>query len=168
MKKIFLWLIFLIFIVSPCRGLSFNNAQISPQGETMLDGAFGQSKVRVVITAHEVDIGKPGDPWPEKKKSGCTYSRFPCSVVDGIDLFVDGKSLFVARSVFSDLSDLGHATLNADGSKATLTMRGGDASEAYTVTIVFDHEKVLRRAVYSSLSPDAPSQETVYNTIVVE
>ncbi len=47
-------------------------------------------------------------------------------------------------------------------------MRGGDASEAYTVVIVFDRERVLRRAVYSSLSPTIPSQETVYNTIVVE
>ncbi|WP_243359535.1 hypothetical protein [Fundidesulfovibrio terrae] len=148
--------------------MAAEGVQVFSQGEIVLECSIGYSKARVRVTTHEVDIGKAGDPWPEKKMSSCTYSRFPCSVVDGIDLFVDGKSLFVPRSVFSDLSDLGSATLSADGPRTTLTMRGGDASEAYTVVIVFDRERVLRRAVYSSLSPTIPSQETVYNTIVVE
>ena len=81
-------------------------AKISPKGETIIKYASKKLDVKVIVTTHEVQIGKPTDERPDKIRSSCTYTRHPCSVVDSIDIAVNGKSIFVPRSVFCDLADL--------------------------------------------------------------
>jgi len=61
-------------------------------------------------------------------------------------MFVDGKAIFVPRSVFADLADLnrGNFTL-APRNKLMLTFDGGDASEGYKLDITFSKDRVLSR-----------------------
>jgi hypothetical protein len=119
---------------------------IAPIGKTEISGGTGPAELRAVITTHNVDIGKASDSPPDVPDTNCTYSRIPCSLVDRIDIFANGKPVFVPRSVFSDLADLdrGHFD-HARHGRWTLEFDGGDADGAYTIGIVFDDHRVLTR-----------------------
>lgn len=140
---------------------------VAPQGETRVVVTLGHRSIEVVLKTHEVQIGKPSDPRPDVISSSCTYSRYPCSIVDHIDIKVNNNSIFVPRSVFCDLADLDTAELGASGKGIILTLTGGDASEAYIVKIWFDAEAVKRRILWSAIEPKQPLEETVYHVVSV-
>jgi len=137
-------------------------------GETVIAAESARFAVRVVIGTHEVEIGDPTEPRPEKIRSSCTYSRYPCSLVDYIDISVNDSSLFVPRSVFCALADLNTAGIKIRKGQATLTLTGGDAGESYIVTIVFDSEMVRSRVLASGLAPDQALEKTKYHRVVIE
>lgn len=141
---------------------------IASSGETAFTAMTGDLKVRVTVKTHEVMIGKPSDSRPTVIESSCTFSRFPCSVVDRIDISVNGVALFVPRSAFCDLADLSGGEVRADKKQSTLTLYGGDASESYIVTIGFDSTGVKHRRLASRTSPRQPLQETVYHSVADE
>jgi hypothetical protein len=132
------------------------------QGETFVTSATGKIKVQVKIITHEVQIGKPSDRGHSGIESSCTYSKYPCSIVDRIEITVDSNSLFIPRSIFCDLADLNRAEVKTGQKIATLTLYGGDASESYVVNIEFDADGVKRRILLSAMFPDQPLQETIY------
>lgn len=135
---------------------------VASKGETVIVAKSAKLNVQVRITTHEVQIGKPSDQRPDVIRSSCTYSRYPCSIVDGIDIAVNDKTIIVPRSVFCDLADLNTAEIKIGQKESILTLIGGDASESYIVKIVFDAEQVKRRVTASGMLPDQPSQETTY------
>lgn len=136
--------------------------EVAKQGVTELNEAFSRNKISVKITTLEVDIGEPSDPWPEKKLTSCTYSRFPCSLVNDVEVAVDGNDLFVARSVYADLADINWASLREKrAGRYILTMNGGDASESYTAEVEFD-EKMVRRREFISNFNEQVVQRTEY------
>ena len=146
--------IFLCAVMS-CHAAPLNRGQVRlvQQGETDVTSTFGKINVSVKIVTHEVDIGKPSDGRPKKNLSSCTYSHFPCVVVDNIEISVNGIDLYVARSIYADLADLENANLRQKkGGQFVLALRGGDASESYTVEITFDKKSVKKREVMSNLN----------------
>jgi hypothetical protein len=89
---------------------------VSAAGDTSLSiVSGGHDQATVTIETHKVDIGKPSDPEPDKPTTSCTYSRYPCTLVDRIDFSGNEKPVFLARSVFADLSDIDSASLSAAG-----------------------------------------------------
>jgi hypothetical protein len=140
---------------------------VASQGTTILTRAVGTLHVQVKIATHEVQIGKPGDPRPTVIDSSCTYSRFPCSIVDRIEIAVNQRPLYIPRSVYCDLADLNTVAISAGKAGAVLTLVGGDASEAYTAKIAFGAGHVTKRSLYSGMSPQQPLQETTYRVVVV-
>lgn len=156
-------LIILVFELHAETGL--RQVPIAPDGETMIEADSVTQKVRVTIQTHQVNIGKPSDQRPTLIRSNCTYSRYPCSLVDVIDITIGGKLIFVPRSVFSDLADLSSAKIQAEKKDWLLTLRGGDASESYIVQIKFDRERVKHRNLSSAMSPNKSLQETVYHEV---
>jgi len=128
-----------------------NEVKVATKGGTDIAATLGGATVSVEITTHEVDIGKPSDPRPEKAVSSCTYSRFPCAPVDYMTISVNRRPLFVARSVYADLADLNLASLRRqkDG-QFVLILNGGDASESYAAKIFFDEERVRQRIIVSN------------------
>ena len=66
--------------------LAVDKKNVASLGTTEIANSFGKIHVSVKIETHEVDIGRPSDPWPERRVSSCTHSRFPCSLVEGNDL----------------------------------------------------------------------------------
>jgi hypothetical protein len=157
-----------IFIVFVCLYLSSvpvvyaeTVKQLKPvasSGDTVIISDSKKIKVQVKITTHEVQIDKR----PDKICSSCTYSRYPCSIVDCIDIVVNDKPLFVPRSLFCDLSDLNTAEILIGQNKSILTLTGGDASESYVVKIEFDSMQIKRRSLASGMMPGEALQETVY------
>jgi hypothetical protein len=89
-------------------------------------------------------------------------SRIPCSVVDGLEITIGGKSVFIPRSVFADLSDVNDAKVIMQKGAYVLLLTGGDASESYIVKIVFDSQRVIYRSVTSGEFQQHPLQETFY------
>src|ERR1700689_1389490 len=79
---------------------------VVPGGRTTINQVIGKDHIQIEIASHTVDIGKASDPRPAEIDSNCTYSVIPCSVVDSVKIKADGVSLFVPRSVFSDLADV--------------------------------------------------------------
>lgn len=145
-----------------------NQLSIAPNGETVIVADSAKFKVRVKINTHEVQIGKPSDKRPDLIRSVCTYSRYPCSIVDYIDIAVNDKPLSVPRSVFCDLADLNTAEIKIEQKDSILTLTGGDASESYIVRIEFDAGQVKRKVGASSMMPDEPTQETIYHLSIMK
>jgi hypothetical protein len=140
---------------------------IASKGETVIVATSAKLNVRVKILTHEVEIGKPRDKRPDLTRSSCTYSRYLCSIVDGIDIAVSGKPITVPRSVFCDLADLNSAEIRIEQNESILTLTGGDASESYIVKIVFDTERVKRKTLSSGMTPNEPLQETTYQKVIL-
>lgn len=90
---------------------SVASAIINSNGVTDLSDTFGKSHVVIKFTTHEIDIGRPSDERPSKILNSCTYSRYPCSFIDLIEIFVNNIPLFVPRSAYSDLADINGASL---------------------------------------------------------
>lgn len=141
---------------------------IASKGQTAIAADSVNFKVRVLIKTHEVQIGKPSDKRPNIIRSACTCSRYPCSIVDYIDITVNNKSLIVPRSVFCDLADLNAAEISIEEKDSILMLTGGDASESYIVRIEFDAERIKRKVKASSMMPNEPAQETVYHESVMK
>ena len=75
---------------------------------------------------------------------------------------IAGKSVFIPRSVFADLSDVNDAKLIMQKGAYVLLLTGGDASESYIVKIGFNSQRVTYRSVTSGEFPQHPLQETFY------
>ncbi|WP_157128350.1 hypothetical protein [Cupriavidus sp. USMAA2-4] len=141
-----------------------NRINVATQGVTDVSATLGKNQISAKITTHEIDIGKASDTLPKKRLTSCTYSRFPCSPVDSVEISVNGNSLFVARSVYADLADLIDASLRQNGNgNFLLTLRGGDASESYTIEIMFDKGLVRQRRLIDNLNKQV-LQRTTYFT----
>ena len=141
--------------------------KVAAQGQTIVAATVDKRVVKVTIKTHEVQIGKPSDVRPAVIDSNCTYSRYPCSIVDSIGITVDGNPLFIPRSVFADLADLNGASISTSKDVTILTLGGGDASGSFIVTIEFNATDVKRRTMWSGEDTDEPVQETTYHTIVM-
>lgn len=136
--------------------------KVTSQGVTDVAAVFGKTHVSVKITTHELDIGKLSDEWPEKRLSSCTYSRVPCSLVDYVEISVDGSALLVARSVYADLADVGVASLSQKKKgQFVLTLGGGDASESYTVEVEFNNN-LIRQRIFVSNEARQVMEKTTY------
>jgi hypothetical protein len=163
---VFLWLA-LVFPLHAngeqhANSLPLVGVSIATRGETVLLATSGSITVRVRIRTHEVQNGTPSSPTAASMDLGCTNSRFPCSLVGGLEIFVNDKPLFVPRSVFCDLADLNKGAIKIRQKTSMLTLVGGDASESYIVKIEFDVQGVKRRTLSSFTEPNEPLQETVY------
>lgn len=165
MIKMFHGLFGIILCTTICcdaASLVDNQINVGPQGETDLAAMLGRSKISVKITTHEIDIGKASDVLPEKRLTNCTYSRFPCSLVDYVDVSVDSNTLFVARSLYADLADVSKASLRLKkNGQFLLTLSGGDASESYTVEVTFDKQLVRQRELRDNMDGQV-LQRTIY------
>jgi hypothetical protein len=156
-------LIILLIIIVPAISASFAEEQtpVKSTGETTMAAKYPSMVIQVKIGTHEVDIGKPSNGHPDIIRSNCTYSRYPCSIVDYIDISVNRKPLFVPRSVFSDLADLNQAMIRADKDGAILILNGGDASESYILKVSFNAENIKSRTLVDG-EFDEVMQKTTY------
>ncbi|WP_428310093.1 hypothetical protein [Hydrocarboniphaga sp.] len=150
------------FLANSAFGSEKAPVEVAAKGKTEVTADFGKKKIRVAITAHEVLIGDPSVARPAIVETSCTYSRFPCSVVNRIEISVNTGAVFVPRSVYADLADVNSFELSSVKTGFALTLHGGDGSEAYRLVVVFDGTEIKKRTLYSELDSDKPIQETTY------
>jgi hypothetical protein len=150
------------WICAHCVYAHAAETKIEGAGQTVVSDRIDTDKITVRLKTHTVDIGRPTDGVPKERSSNCTYSRYPCSLVDNVTISINDKPLFIPRSVFSDLADLNTASLKNSQRGIVLTFIAGDASEAYVVEITFNAKQVLQRKLFDAEFPANVWQETVY------
>lgn len=141
--------------------------EVRSEGLTSLEVSSAGWKAQVLIRTKQVDIGSPGSVIPAVRENSCTYSRYPCSLVQSIEISVESSKIFVPRSAYADLSDLRDASVVSKHGSMVLILKGGDASEFYTVKLFFDKEHVYRRLLFPSQGGGKPSEDAKYNLIDV-
>ena len=146
-------LLILFCCIYPFFALHANAAEkivrIDPKGITVLFAKAGKSQIKIKIKTHIIDIGSETDKRPEITRSNCTYTKFPCSVVNCIDIFVNGESIVTYDSIFTDIADLNTAKILIDKSKYFLILETGDISNGTIVKIEFNEFRVKGRIVES-------------------
>ncbi|MGA2951205.1 MAG: hypothetical protein ABSD80_03115 [Caulobacteraceae bacterium] len=135
---------------------------IAPTGETRLVSRLDGVEVSADLLTHELPIERPGGGASPRRTNNCTYSRIPCVLLESLELKVGGQSVFVPRSAFGDLSDVGSAALRRIGAgQFALTLQGGDAAESYKVELVFDKARVRER-ILTDKEAGMVAEKTVY------
>jgi hypothetical protein len=133
---------------------------VRPQGTTKLTVTLSGAVVSATFVTHQVHIDASKEP-PRRRLNNCTYSRFPCSITDDLQIFVAGREVLIPRSAFADLGDINRGRLTRlKSGQFALHLDGGDASEGYEVTIVFDQKRVLNRTI-----TDGESQQVTERTV---
>lgn len=163
MKNHIFQMMLIVFIIG-ISGLA-TAKEVAAKGVTTLSVNIKDSRVQVDIRTYLLDIGKPSDRAPAVRKNICTYSKYPCSPVQGIDIFVGSAKIFVPKSSFADLSDLSSAKLFVKNGSMVLVLDGGDASESYTVKLFFNSEHVYRRLLYPAGDTVEPTEDTKYSLV---
>ena len=142
---------------------SFHATPILTNGTTAINLSTKIGKVVVEITTHQIQNGTPSNiNTAATKFTSCTNSRVPCSVVDSIAIAVNGKSIFVPRSVYCDLADLDRGTVLVENGRMSLMLWVGDAAEAYIGRIDFDEMRVTRRRLSDDVEQRELLQDTTY------
>lgn len=159
--------IILIALLVGVSGLS-SAKEVATKGVTTLNTDIKGIRVQVDIRTYQLDIGRSSDGIPTVRENICTYSKYPCSPVQGIDISVGSAKIFVPKSSFADLSDLSSARLFAKNGSMILVLDGGDASESYTVKLFFNGEHVYRRLFYPSGDANEPTEDTKYNLLEIQ
>jgi hypothetical protein len=159
-----LWIVLALWLVWPS---SIFAASVAPSGKTLIAATSTKTKVQALLTTRQVDIREADRERTDIPATSCTYSSFPCSVVDHLSITVKGKRVIVPRSVYLDLADINFAEITIEKAKYTLHLAGGDASESYRVTIEFDANRVRTKRVYSG-EGNGLLQETVYHLVEVK
>ena len=120
--------------------------EIAPSGDTAIAATL---KGRVVkATFHTVRIGKSDAIFPALDESEANHVF---TMVQDMKLTIGSNSVWVHRSVFSDLLDPLAATLRLANGQFVLRIDGGDGSEGYFVEIYFDEKMVSRRRMYGTV-----------------
>ena len=162
MKSLGLALFVTGFLTTGCSFASPDKRPVKTSGETVITTTIDGVAIRANIGTHEIQIGKESDGRPEVPKTSCTYSRYPCSVVDSVEVRVGEVKLFVPRSAFCDLADVNNGQVIRGETGFLLRLYGGDASESYVATIHFDKTRILSRTLASFQAPGEALQKTTY------
>ena len=134
------------------------SSKMNPAGETAVSASLGKVKLHAVFNTSIVKINTD-DKIPQFPQ--CTYSRFPCVVVQQLRLSVNDVRIFVPRSAYADLGDIQSAEFSNKAGRFILTIKGGDASESYIAQIVFS-KRLQERRLYSAEDPIHPLEVTHY------
>lgn len=86
----------------------------------------------------------------------------PCSLTEQIRVLVNAKEVFIPRSAYADLGDISTAELTIRNGLIMLTVKGGDASESYVAELLFRHERLSERRLYSGENTKRPLEVSRY------
>lgn len=136
-------------VAAPCQ-------EIKQSGNTNISIINNKNKVQVKINSIVVSTPPSLRPFYDKKS---------VSVIETLNIIVNGNNTFVPRSVYADLFDTRKAVIKEYKKGYVLILSGADASEAYEVRVYFDAQKVTRRTM-AGAENEIITQDTYYKLIV--
>jgi hypothetical protein len=134
---------------------------IAKSGITSIHTKSSNDEIDAVF--HTVRIEKTCDAFPSIE-----WEAKAVTLVQKLEISVQGKRLFVPRSVFADLIDPRVASIKSEKEDLVLTIAGADGAESYFVHVYFDTTKVKRRTLYSALTPSVIAEDTHYRLTVLK
>ncbi|MCC6544305.1 MAG: hypothetical protein IT392_07360 [Nitrospirae bacterium] len=152
----FMWLAAFVLLSIVISNNVQGQTKITESGSTSISASSKKVKVNVTINTVRIDdVEKLPWVWPIDHKT--------LTVIRNLDISINGRVLFVPRSVFVDLIDPAEASIRfIEGDTAVLTINGGDGANSYFVRVYFDSRKVKRKMLYDTLFPKEPMQDTQY------
>lgn len=144
----------ILFCVS-YEGLAKSDAHVDADVVSVSNASLGHN---ATVTVRSAEI-ESRDIYADAEE-GNYPRRF--RVVGSVNITVDGRSIFVPRSVFSDLAWVGSVRLRSEKSKFLLIFLCGDASESFEVAVVFDRDRVRTRYLYDSGASGRLLERTTY------
>lgn len=121
---------------------------VSSSGTTTVTMSVNGKELKALIET--MVVPKAAASSPEQHFAQCTSSRTPCILTSQIKLLDGASEVFVPRGAYADLGDIFSAELTTSKGLFVLTIRGGDASEAYIAKLEFNKDRVIRRTLYSA------------------
>ena len=121
---------------------------VSSSGTTTVTMSVNGKELKAFIQTMVVPKKAPSS--PQEHFAQCTSSRTPCVLTSQIKLLDGASEVFVPRGAYADLGDIFSAELTMSNGLFVLTLRGGDASEAYIAKLEFNKDRVIRRLLYSA------------------
>jgi hypothetical protein len=134
--------------------------KVAKEGETSLRAVLNGKKVQV--TFRTVSLGKSDRGFPLALND---YDRV--SIVQGISILVDGKTVWVPWSVYADLFNVRGADITFEKGIFKLVTGGGGGADTYSVRIYFNTKRILRRETFNSFSPDKALEVVLYSPPIV-
>lgn len=122
--------------------------RVSSSGTTTVTMSVNGKELKALIQT--MVVPKAAISSPEQQFAQCTSSRIPCILTSEIKLLDGASEVFVPRRAYADLGDIFSAELTMSNGLFVLTIRGGDASEAYIAKLEFNKDRVIRRTLYSA------------------
>jgi hypothetical protein len=136
---------------------------IAKSGRTTVTRIFETKAVKVSIDTIRLNNGSgafPKEEWLAGIKA--------VTLIQRLEISLDGESVFIPRSVFADLLNPGRASVEFSNRNFVLSITGADSAESYFMRVYFDTAKVKRRMLYSALTPDKPAEDTQYRLTVLK
>jgi len=147
--------------VSADRGVT-----VAPAGKTVVDTNSGKEKILVEIITHNVNSEESDRENKNIPATACTYSRFPCSIIENLRISVSGKPIYVQHSVFLDLADVNIASITAPKNGYLLRLEAGDASETYVAIIEFDKTRIKSKRIFAG-GGGGILEDTTYHVVTI-
>lgn len=140
---------------------------VKVNGTTVLSRKLGNKLVKVSLRTAEIP-NQSGqvhtDATAVAARWACTGARVPCLLTLDLRLSLDGSPVRVPREILVDLGDpvnIGLAQHNAD---ITVTVTGGDASEAYKLVATVKGGRITGYDFFSLLDDSTPLFTVRYRT----
>lgn len=144
----------LLLITSP--SVADERSTINRSGDTLLTAVWKKREATVTIRTAKLETDRHSE-IPSNRSNDKAIA-----VIRELSISVDGRQVFVPRSVFADLIDPREAKIGFEIGGFVLSIGGGDGADSYVLHVYFDGKKITRRALYSSLVPDKAMEETRY------
>jgi hypothetical protein len=137
---------------------------VKSSGTTSIVGGTSSFYVDIAVVTHVIKNGTEDSPDSKALNIGCTNTAFPCSLVNSIQIIVNGSKVFVPQTLKCGLADLGGASLVVDSRArlAILTLYGGNGIGGYKTEIEFSDIQVHRKTKFKGEDPDVILEETRY------
>lgn len=135
---------------------------VASTGATVLSANSDKFSIKVIIESHEVKKridqawGNELTPVP----AACRESSW-CSLVDKLEIIVNGKQIRMPPSLISQLAVLNEAKIQMKSGQLILQLLTGDASQASLVVLEFDDKRVSKKSIYSNILGDASMDKTL-------
>ncbi|MFZ1082882.1 MAG: hypothetical protein WAO19_13270 [Candidatus Kryptoniota bacterium] len=151
-------IITLITLASVC--LASQPADITNPGRHEL--TFGEAQKTLVSCV--INVVQYSDSMLYNRRWG-NYGRKPETVIAGMEISVDSRSIRVPLSAYADLSNARSARLEKSTSGYRLVILGGDGIASYDVAIDLSASQVLQRIVRSGEFPEDDWEKTTYSKV---
>jgi hypothetical protein len=135
---------------------------VSPTGTTIVRAKFNQTDINVTIRT--VRINRSHSSFPTQ----FLWDAKEATLISSLVITVNGKQVFVPRSVFLDVFDPHEASLELLSGRLTLRITEADASNSAFLLVYFDTTRVTQRMVFSQLDPNKATEDTRYSLKIVE
>jgi hypothetical protein len=171
MKRKNIFMVFICLCLLTSLFSSVANSKPFPlalKGETLISAKLPKFEIKVMIKMRKAGLGDKRSSTPADPNETGIYRIAPSSIVESINIVVNGNKIPVPCSVYCGCGDINTAEIKMQNNTPTLIISGGDAAGSYKIYIEFDSERVKKVIDWAGEYPKKPLSITIFNKIVID